>query len=721
MHARTPRWRGFGLALLLLTASPLPFAQAQPSGERFVAGLLERAGEALEAGRPVPGLDSLLVLVEARPTLALPGQPSALSLLARALQQADRHADAYAVLSRVVTHLAAEQHLAALPPDALDLFLTAALEAGDDAATLLATTVYLDWLSRAEVSASDPALAMRVRAAQLVHPDTPPFEKKPERADLTRLPGSALAAWWRRSDPLLATPANEAVAEHLERYEYARARYTNGEGDLDARAQVFLRYGAPSNQTRIHFDDRRFVEIVIEGTLTLNRSDFPDGEFWSYDHLGPQAQFVFTNRTGTFLIGEVIDLVPSSLKTFSASQRGQDQAGSFVRTLELIYRQISLHHPDYAQRYAETARFGVLLDEQRIVERADNGLAGQQSVGLSEEAQDQLGDVAQRLDDAASAATGGAGLPGSSYSANSASLFAATFANTARAEDAYLSQQREEQLPELFLPQDETPPLPVLARTARFLDDDGTTRVLLDWTLASGALEGVSGSYVLAETVHLLGPAYRARADYEPLRDQLRLDVVPDGIETRIPPQTTLIEGIVPGGEAAHLAAQWSLIPVESQGDAERFGTVRADSLRALDPNPAALLLSDLRPRIVPEGGLLGEALPYPFGTIRPDIALALEFEVYHLTFGGAGDSDETRYSLEVEVTQRGRRRLFRRGEATRSAVTTERTGTSRTARELILVDLSDAEPGAALTIRLRVRDALSGQATERTIRFDAR
>jgi len=115
------------------------------------------------------------------------------------------------------------------------------------------------------------------------------------------------------------------------------------------------------------------------------------------------------------------------------------------------------------------------------------------------------------------------------------------------------------------------------------------------------------------------------------------------------------------------------------------------------------------------------EALPYPFAQINPDMTLVLYFEAYHLAFTG---EDRTRYSIEYEVRRQendGRLvRLFTDDDPRSTATEATYEGGSRTAKEYIMIDLSDWEGSDDLRVTVRVTDEATGQQVERSVDLEA-
>jgi len=147
-----------------------------------------------------------------------------------------------------------------------------------------------------------------------------------------------------------------------------------------------------------------------------------------------------------------------------------------------------------------------------------------------------------------------------------------------------------------------------------------------------------------------------------------------------------------------------------------RIGTVRADSLRPLDPSGERLEMSDVRRMISrsenPEG-----AVAFPFSTFSPETPLVLYFEVYHLTYGA---DDQTKYTVAYDIERRSRRGWRRLvGAADTEKTTTEVTHSDRQRRseEFIAIDLSTLRQPELQDLRVTVRftDTVTGDTVART------
>ncbi len=309
------------------------------------------------------------------------------------------------------------------------------------------------------------------------------------------------------------------------------------------------------------------------------------------------------------------------------------------------------------------------------------------------------------------------------------SVFVQSTLGQVRLADQRAVLQREAEVPVSFTNQfDDVDVLRPALRWARFLEEDGTTRTDVYWSLHVRDLYPSrhvrrrlrkqdyepTDNYVLAVSVAQQTAGYRTRVRY--LNRHL-IDMPRDSMkaETVIEPQTLTVRG-----DTGHysLAVQWDAYwarPDEADstrrlGPKLKTGTLRIDSLRALSPDPDRLEMSDLKPLFVADTDAPIEAAPpYPGAATLPKTPLALYFEVYHLA---PADDGQTHYTIAYEVT------YDERGEEVRTAASTRYSGEGQTAREIIHLDLIPERMGP-FRITVQVTDESTGRAVERTLSFE--
>lgn len=510
--------------------------------------------------------------------------------------------------------------------------------------------------------------------------------------------GRTIAAWWRRQDPRPATTRNERLIEHLDRVVEAEATFAADTFlGFDERGRVFVRLGAP--------DERRMLRSQsLAKSVSTDAHFVPKNEYWRYKGYGDHSHFVFVKKGGGFQIGGVVDLLPSSLRN--------DMKGTGALTvlaLRDFYDVFVPRIPEYGEVYNE-------------VEDKVNELKMQANV---------LRTTTTRLADSNFDPVSG----DDRYTAATKPLY-----RRARRVQREVSTMRERELPTAHSATvARTGLLDVASRTARFRNDDGSTRVEVYWGVPPGRLstpavderldqagyEGARRHHVRI-TARRHDGAYRsegrARSEHELIGhdDWTALSEVP--VFSMTFPKAM---------QAAHLSLQWDQIVVPRSDDptsALRAQTsVRwIDSLTALPADGTTLTMSDLvpvSPETVDASALDGDGVvgrPYPFETLAPDDPLGLYFEVYNLTYD---DADRTRYTVEYAVERTvptgGLAGLFGRDATKTTTTATTGTSTRRTTREYLELDLSDWSEATSLTLVVRVTDESTGQTVHRAIPFE--
>ncbi len=573
-----------------------------------------------------------------------------------------------------------------------DAFVRQVFEAEDEARYEAAAEAYLQLLRALDGALSERErilLAPHLEGLALVLPA--PLRARVE-AGASPGTGEMLAAWWRSQDPLPATPRNERLEAHLARVAYAHRQY-RALGRLDDRGRVYIRLGPPYQQTTIDFNTGDVWRKVLGRSLTLNASDFPPNEFWSYAHVAEPVQYLFVKagRQG-YRIGEVKDLLPAHLGLSPGpSQRGNSQGEALVRLLDEAYRQLALQHPAFALRYQEVADYVDLLDQAEQHRRIEQMEARARAEG--------------RLSDNASALRPTTDVADIGVTTAAPAVFAGSALVRAAAEDHQAALRREETAPRSFFGvYEEAEPLPLAVRHARFLDDDGTTRTEVYWGALLEAFHPSRRGRRRLRRVGFEAPSHylletslvRQSRDYlnrTAHQERHLLPAVEAGAGDVIAPQRYVAQGDT---GTYHLAVQWDQYAAAlDEGSGHPFAVgphlkrrlYRADSLTALNNDARRLEMSDLMPLLLPNSSLpattealLAEATPFPYAGLAPGTPLALYFEVYHLAFG---EDDRTRYTVAYEV-------MRQEDNDTRTAARTTATGAARAARDDVLLDLSD-------------------------------
>ena len=556
------------------------------------------------------------------------------------------------------------------------------------------------------------------------------WEADPASARFAPDAAAVLLAWWRSQDPLPLSAANERLDEHLARSAHAEAEYAHPDAatGLDARGEVYVRYGEPTRVRAISFNDPKLIDTVYQAGLTVSPSDFPVSEFWVYQHVDRGGYFLFAEHDERFEQAEVLDLMPTMLRSGFQTGRGAIRALMALAVLRTIYEQLATEHIDFGARYNAVDQYVLLLEEGTYNLEL--------STRVKQERRQQTALIGETITDEGDRGLSGA-LPDGTLSPGA---FVESILYQGRTEDAAGTWRRDRTMPAQYTEAlGEAEALPVAVRATRFLDDDGTTRTVLDWSPEPGGLAVAgttkaarrqlaawpTGQFVVALTAAQQTDDYRTRH----LGQQPYLIADLDGgSEAVIPAQTMTVHGDT---GRYHLALQWDQYLARASeaegvalGPKVKVGTARIDSLTALSADARVLEMSDLRPLFVHDldAYLATEdpaaATPYPHPAAWAAMPLALYFEVYHLAFG---PDDRTHYTVSYEVVrgeaERPGLRLRRRARET-TAAETEYSGTTRTVRDFILLDLSGWEGRGEIEVRVRVTDDVTGRSVVRALPF---
>ena len=503
--------------------------------------------------------------------------------------------------------------------------------------------------------------------------------------------GPLLLAWWRRQDPLPASPANERMLEHIRRVIYAEEHFACAAcpAAYDARGDVFVRFGEPERITRILFDDPLLIDEIYQPGLVISPGDFPDNTFWRYLNVDRDAYFLFVEDQGQYRHAETLDLLPSTLRTgLQSSGRGLIKSQMALAVLRSVYRQLALEHPHFGARFNDVdlwisarestgrLRSRDLTDNIRIITGA-NLMSG-----------------AERPDE----------VDESVYNRRAAYEFVQTMLSNARMEDQQVAYQQEILLPVTFSQVRRTiDNFPLAVRHARFLNSDGTTRTEVYWSPEPGGLHpaGVSGEdeYLIHLFVRQLYSDYTLREDTSKI---MRVHGVGDMTVPAMPAQSITLTG---DSSPYHLALQWDQYGFNADGERHRLqvATEWIDSLHALDFSGVALEMSDLKPVV---GSVAGPSRPYPFVDVVHELVLGIYFEVYHLTYNA---DDETQYTITYEIKPRSGRKT--------TSVTSSHQGRSRKTQEEIILDFSGWTGPVRVTVT--VEDDVTGAQVSRGLDFN--
>lgn len=589
-------------------------------------------------------------------------------------------------------------------------FVRATFDTGVPAYHDVAAQVYLTLVERVdEVEASAPvhgALMQHVLEATYVLPDAVKrrigIDPRGDVRDASRLAlsdtaGAVLAAWWRQQDRSVASASNERLVEHLSRVAEARALYMH-DGAIDARGRVYIRLGPPPIELDVTFSDYPVMQReVILAQPNISSFDFSPGIYWEYDNLGTVAHFLFveSEEGDRYELGTVADMIPRHIRRNFSGREGN--VYSYLRSMEVALRQLSVYNPRYMGRYAEVENYIAYYKTGGGIDFPDPG--------------SQAASVSQR--------------------------------NTN--EDHQLKRERREAVGASQSNVDASyPAIDVQMRWARFLNEDGNTRTEIYWTAPADALnprtamdadafevedmevdpDEIDGASRIVASTRLEDENHRAA------RQASRQTQVPapetDALGSNwLPPQTLAIAA---EGTPFHLGVQWDQRlgeTAESAGNLLlRRATTRIDTLAQLRADAATLEMSDIklveaRPDAIAAGTAGAELPPYPRQQVPGDTPLGIYFEVYHLMFD---EADRARYTVDINVDRvqprSGLGGLVRSDEQMETTTTTTNETTRRRTQELLLLDM-DAWPEAAteeeVTLTVRVTDEVSGASVERS------
>lgn len=547
--------------------------------------------------------------------------------------------------------------------------------------------------------------------------------------------GTVLTEWWRGLDPLPATETNERLEEHLTRLAHVGSRFTCAEriSGLDDRGIVYLRFGDPYKQRTLNYKDGEFFREVYRFGANISASSFPETEIWVYPHIDHSGYYVFADEetSNCFSIARANDLLPSHLTgRQSDTERGLNIAYSTLMAMRAIYRELALYHIDFGSRYTEIANYAGWQEMKATVARAAE-MSGREYQGPAGERSTTVGAGVGQTRRVFENESIGYQFP---------NAFVDEMVARARREDREAAQERDEDMPHQYTSLLEgSARLPVTLRTARFLNEDGTTRTEVYWGVPASELtiEDEEGDSLTTEPsmVTFSATLYDDRHETQ-ARKHRRYEVAADPDTSGgglAPPAVTL------GGASTsyHLGLQWEQFelwqrdstsaPKQSLGPRRRLTTVQGEQMRPLRTSGPRVEMSDVKIMTLPDTSAstlaspLEHARPYPFRRLTSERQLLLSFEIYHLTYGA---EDRTRYTVayEAEGTTRpgGWRNPFEGSETQRTSTEMTAEGTSRRTEETMLLDLSELSRDRLqdLEVTVRVTDEVSGTTVSRDVKF---
>lgn len=671
--------------LFSLSITPALSQSTQPLETTFLEGLA-----ALEKNAFPAAIEQFASIIKHDPTFRHLEKGMAAQWLGQAYLASSDTTQALHAWQRGLDSLAARHSVDAT---LCDLFARTVFDHRLEEAYPQAAQAYLDLLAHAESfeSLQDRQIVER-HIAQLLpllseanHQRVVPVEQPEETGYLALTPGASrfLTAWWRGQDVIPATTRNERLEEHLARVAKATQRYPFAyhPSGFDDRGAVFVRLGPPPIEEVITYQDSRLLEILSEPNtrVILSSSDMPKNEVWYYPGLDESGLYVFIRRSGRYQLGSTTDLMPQRLAMLGPYRAPL----KVVAMIQYLNQTLGEIHPYYASRYAGG------VSDILIYRRFNRWRMDTSTLSPSSRLSGVLTNAVREIND-------------DDY-------------NQERDRADFMPQQHTNLFDDL------EKLLPVAFRYARFLDLDGTTRTEIFWSHPPATFNEGGGFVTFS--------ALQKTDDFRQ-RHFSTQRYVPTEAEQR---GEAYVYTYAARGDTGryHLFLQWdqerrTANPEESTSRTQYLNVFKVDSLTALSGNPGALEMSDLVPTLDLEPN--EEALssdtaryavtPYPLPTLNAAFPVALYFEVYHLTYG---PDDQTHYKVSYEIYRREKGTVWRlfRDKEERTTASTTYVGTSRTAKEHIIVDLSETGGEGALKVTVRVTDEVSGQQVERSIDFD--
>lgn len=208
--------------------------------------------------------------------------------LGMALRKVGREGEALSVWSQGLSVLNRRQRF---DPLAADAYIHTVFEEDYDTHYLQASWAYLELLRSLDASwlneEARQVVDRHVAQMEFLLPPTLRLQVRPdERKGAVPGFGEKLAVWWQAQDPVISTPQNERLLEHLKRVIYAEKHYATNRrrSGLDDRGVVYIRLGPPKFTSKIYMQDRG----INKRTMSPYRSslELNPNEFWSYRHIG---------------------------------------------------------------------------------------------------------------------------------------------------------------------------------------------------------------------------------------------------------------------------------------------------------------------------------------------------------------------------------------------------------------------------------------------------
>jgi len=555
--------------------------------------------------------------------------------------------------------------------------------------------------------------------------------EEPSTWSLRPAAGDSLQAWWRGLDPFPDTPENERLEEHLTRLVHARRAFSCAErpSRLDRRGATYLRFGAPYKRRPLRYKDVDFFQEVYRFGVHLSPDAFPESEIWIYPQIDESGFYLFAEEktSDCFQLARANDLFPNQLTQLrSKNERGLNYAYSALMAMRAVYRELALYHINFGNRYSKIANYADYQEMSAQQAETDRRF-GTNFTGSKQQTTVGAGATARTVTE------------DPMMGVEAPTTFVSRIVGQAEREDRAAARRREENMPRQYTAlRDNVPELPVAIRTARFLNEDGSTRTEIYWGVSAAEARLTPDDEEEAPPPSLIRFAATQHNEdrTRTRRRQSRhmLPPRPGAEQDLLVPSSLTFDGT---DSQQHLSLQWTQYRLWRNADGspsglgpkQRYAAARSDSLAPLRPSGPTPEMSDLKvltlsdTSAAPATNLSERTVPYPFRRIGPETPLLLSFEIYHLNYGA---DDRTRYTLSYEVegqTQRGWTRLFRGQDTQRTTTEMTRQGTERRTEEQIILDLSEIEREDPQDVRVTVRvtDEVTGASVTRSVDFELR
>ena len=527
---------------------------------------------------------------------------------------------------------------------------------------------YLHWVGRVGSGEVPPRLVAQLA---LVVPDSlaDALAARPAPPDL----GARLVRWWRASDPLPATPANERVLEHLLRVTAALDAFAaDTPTGFDARGDVFVRFGRPAKKRVVDVEADLFIARAIREEPTVRRTDFPRNEVWYYPALGADTYFVFVERRGVYEPGEPLDLLPPALQAGGLSGALESRARLLGQTLRWV-------HKDLAEFSSRVRSRLLTLD-------------------------------------------GAVGADGSAYSGTTGLVLQREL-QRARREDAEDRETRDATLP-AGATQIRRAPFGVARRAAVFLDDAASPTpysVWVGWGQERGRLALAADSLadlgLEPDRFAVVVTAVGYDAAYERSGTDARVSLLGPADAPTV--GWDVVEGVAPGGS---VAVEWDLHPSNDAAELLLPGAVAADVVRVGPVGidwEGGVALSGMLPIDAREALAMDEVdrwAAFPKPRLRPAVRdgepIGVYYEIYAREPG-------TEVDLEVRAVRIREGRIFRPGTdfatGTSSRVVLDETRSS----QIAVVDVGDLDRVDQLRLEVTVTEVATSARATRSLTFD--